>query len=145
MGFTPKLLIGVGLVWLLLAPPLFTNGACTKEFNDASAQLARDQGSIRSSVLAGAYWSGKAVPHTVLSPEACRKRKPRTLDRCGDGALVIAKVPVSNAICRIYRDDEIRVWLQYDSRDRLARMRMDMSPYKSLPLPVVGGAIHWGR
>jgi len=145
MGFTVKLLLGVAFVWLLLSPPLFTDGACTKEFDAASAQLSRDQGAIRSSVLADAYWTERAVAHSVLSPELCRKRKPRNLDRCGDGALVMAKIPVGNLVCRIYRDDEIQVWLHYDSRDRLSRMQIEMSPFKSLPIPFTDTKLHWAR
>jgi hypothetical protein len=70
------LLIGVGLVWLLLAPPLFTNGACTKEFDDASAQLARDQGSIRSSVLAGAYGAGRRFRTPSSAPRHAASASP---------------------------------------------------------------------
>jgi hypothetical protein len=57
----------------------------------------------------------------------------------------VAKVPVGNVVCRVYRDDEIRVWLHYDSRDRLSRMQVEMSPFKSLPIPFTDTRIHWAR
>jgi len=88
----------VGLVWLLLLPPLFTGGDCTREFE---AEASRD------------------------------------------GPLLVARVPVANAVCRLYRDDEIRVQLQYDDRGRLGRAQADMNPYRSLPIQ--GHTIHWGR
>jgi hypothetical protein len=81
----------------------------------------------------------------VLSVDECRHRKPRNLSRCGDGPLVIAKVPVKNLICRIYRDDEIAVMLQYNARYRLVREELEMLPYKTLPIPLTKGVIHWGR
>ena len=55
-----------------------------------------------------------------------------------------AKVPVTNAVCSIYRDDEIRVRLFYDERDRLVQTQFDMNSYKSLPL-AGGVTLHWAR
>ena len=145
MGFTPKLLIGVGVVWAALTPPLFTGGSCTAEFEAEVARLEADVASIGSSIHADAYFNDRAIPHAVMSVDQCRSRKPRQLDRCGEGPLVIAKVPVRDPICRIYRDDEIAVWLQYDGRDRLVRRQVDMSPYKSLTIPFAHVTIHWAR
>ena len=140
-----KILIPVAILWVALAPPLFTKGACTAEFEWESARLATDQKSLRSSVMADAYWRERSVPHVILGVEQCRKAKPRFLARCGDGPLLIAKVPVKDTICRIYRDDEIRVVLQYDDRDRLSRLQVDMNPFKSLPIPFTGLMLHWAR
>ena len=153
-----KILIPVAILWVALAPPLFTKGACTAEFERESARLATDQKSLRSSVMADAYWRERSVPHVILGVEQCRKAKPRFLARCGDGPLLIAKVPVKDTICRIYRDDEIRVAavvlyhehavrvvLQYDDRDRLSRLQVDMNPFKSLPIPFTGLMLHWAR
>ena len=146
MNLTVKILAGVAVAWMALAPPLFTGGACTGEFEAESAKLAHDQaGPLRTSVDASAYFTARAVPHQVITTEQCRSRKPRFLSRCEDGPLLVAKVPVSNMVCRIYRDDEIAVRLQYDKRDRLARMAMEMNPYRSLPIPGTGIAIHWAR
>lgn len=140
-----KILIVVVVAWVALAPPLFTDGACTAEFDHASTQLDRDQKSLGSSKIADDYFRERSVPHQVISADQCRKAKPRFLSRCGDGPLLVARVPVKNSICRIYRDDEISVRLQYDERDRLQRMVLDMSPYKSLPIPFTDAAIHWAR
>ncbi len=145
MGFTPKLLIGIGLAWAALTPPLFTNGSCTAEFEQESSRLEHDRASLRSPAGAAAYFARRSVPNAVLSVEQCRSRKPRHLDRCGEGPLVVAKIPVKDAICRIYRDDEITAWLQYDGRDRLVRQQLDMNPYRSLPIPFTSTAIHWAR
>lgn len=145
MSFTFKLLAAVVAVWLVLAPPFFTDGACSAEFERESARIDRDQQRLRSSVGADAYFSERSIPHAVMSPEECRRAKPRSLARCPAGALVIGKVPVQNLICRIYRDDEIAIRLQYNERDRLARLEVDMRPYKSLPIPFTGKAIHWAR
>ena len=145
MSFTAKLILAVVAVWIVLAPPLFTNGACSAEFERESARLERDQRRLRGAAAADAYFSERSVAHAVMGPDDCRRAKPRSLARCPAGALVIARVPVQNLVCRIYRDDEIAVRLQYNERDRLERLEVDMSPYKSLPIPFTGKAIHWGR
>jgi hypothetical protein len=140
-----KAFIVVAIVWIALMPPLFTAGACTAEFDRESARVATDQKSLRSPAVAREYWRTRAVPSAVLAPDQCRKAKPRYLTRCGEGALVIAKVPVKDTICRVYRDDEIRVLLQYDDRDRLSRVQVDMNPFKSLPIPFTDAMLHWAR
>jgi hypothetical protein len=94
---------------------------------------------------AGQLPLAKAWLFLVLSIDGCRDRKPRNLSRCGDCPLVIAKVPVKNLACRIYRDHEIAVMLQYDAQDRLARDEVEMQPYKTLPIPMTKVAIHWAR
>src|SRR5216117_1729692 len=86
-----------------------------------------------------------ALPISVVSAEQCRRAKPRFVAACGSGVLVHVVVPVQNRICRFYRDDEIRVQLQYDDRNRLARMVTEMNPFRSLPLPWLGFALHWAR
>jgi hypothetical protein len=144
VSFTLKLLLGVGIVWAALMPPLFTHGACTAEYEAENARLEREQQAIRTPTAADAWYSARGVPHATLSVDECRRRKPRGLSSCGDGPLVVANVPVMNLVCRIYRDDRIAVMLQYDGRDRLVRVESEMNPFKSLPLPW-GGAIHWAR
>jgi hypothetical protein len=139
-----RIVAAVAIVWLALMPPLFTGGACTAEFERETRRLESDRKSLSSPALAAAYWSARRVPFAVIPPDQCRKAKPRFLQRCGSGALVYAQVPVENGICRLYRDDEIRVQLQFDERDRLARQQLDMNLYRSLPLPF-GVTLHWGR
>ena len=67
---------------------------CTAEFDHESSKLDQDRPALKSSVLADSYWRERAVPHAVLSVDQCRQRKPRQLDRCGDGPLVVAKMSV---------------------------------------------------
>ena len=144
MSFTVKLLLGVAVAWAALMPPLFTHGACTAEYEAENKRLELERDAIKTPTGADAWYSARGVAHTTLSVDECRHRKPRNLSRCGSGPLVAANVPVSNLVCRIYRDDRVAVMLQYDERDRLARVESEMSPFKSLPLPW-GGAIDWAR
>ncbi len=140
-----RILAAIALVWLVLLPPLFTGGACTAEFDHETSRLAADQKSLATPALAQAYWSSRQVPISVVSAEQCRRGKPRFVEVCGSGVLVHAVVPVQNRICRFYRDDGIRVQLQYDDRNRLARMITEMNPFTSLPLSWLGISLHWAR
>lgn len=134
----------VAVVWLLLMPPLFTNGECSAELDGLSTMLERQPRLIATPTAARELLAARDAAITVVSADDCRRVKPRFLSSCGSGPLVHAEVPVRNRICRLYRDDAIQVQLQYDERNRLNRLVFDMAPYRSLPLPW-GGAIHWGR
>jgi len=140
-----RFLVAVALIWLILLPPFFTDGACTGEFDAESAKLHRDQRSLQTSTQAVAYWNARGVPVSVVSAEQCQQAKPRYADRCGSGPLVYSEVPVKNRICRYYRDDVIRIQLQYGKSGQLERMQTDMNPYKSLPVPFTNNMLHWGR
>lgn len=140
-----KFFVAVAAIWLALLPPFFTDGACTAELEAASAAVDANADSWTSAQLAAAYWQKQAVPVSVISVERCQKVKPRFLSACGDGPLVVASIPVSNRICRIYRDDEISVRLQFDELERLRRITTEMSPYKSLPIPFTTITLHWAR
>jgi hypothetical protein len=135
----------LAIVWIALLPPLFTHGACTHEFDAESQRVDADRASLPDPGHAMRYWQARRVEAYALSKETCRRSRPRFLADCGDGMLVYARVPVSNLICRVYRDDAILVQLQYDARNRLARTQVDMSPFKSLPLPWLGTAVDWAR
>lgn len=143
MSLLWRFLAVVAIIWAVLLPPVLTRGACTEEFDRTSAQLETDRQALGTLALAKAYLNERQVPFAVITREQCRRAKPRFLANCGDGPLVYAKFPVRSPVCRIYRDDEIRVQLQYDSRERLARTEAEMNPYKSLPLP--GVTLHWAR
>ena len=140
-----RILAVVALIWLALLPPLFTDSACTREFDAETRRVEADRASYKTLDAARAYWSGRDVPYSVLSYEQCRKSRPRWLEVCGKGPLLHAKVPVRNAICSVYRDDEIRVQLQYDDRGSLERIQTDMNPYRSLPIPFTDARLHWAR
>ena len=132
-------------MWLALMPPLFTGGACTAEFDHEASQLAANQKSLATPTLAQAYWSSRQIPISVVSAEQCHRAKPRFAAACGPGVLVRAVLPVQNRICRFYRDDGIRVQLQYDARNRLASMVTEMNPFWSLPLSWLGINLHWAK
>jgi len=140
-----RVLAVVALVWVALLPPLFTDGACTAEFDHEASQLAANRKSLASPTLAQAYWNSRQIPFSVISSEQCRRAKPRFVEVCASGVLVHAVVPVRNRICRFYRDDGIRIQLQYDDHNHLTRMIAEMNPFTSLPLSWLGVTLHWGR
>jgi hypothetical protein len=139
-----RLLALLAIAWLLVLPPLFTGGECTREFDTENARIESDRPKVGSSTKAVAYWNERGVVPRAMSLDQCRRAKPRDLPRCGSGPMIQADVPVNNLVCKVYRDDEIRVRFFYDERDRLERLSVDMKPFYSLPLPG-GVVIHWAR
>jgi hypothetical protein len=140
-----RLAILLALAWAVLIPPLFTRGACSAEFDAESRRIDADRPRLADPAAADAYWAERNVPYYTVSNESCRRSRPRFLVECGEGPLVYARVPVKNDICRVYRDDSIRVQLQYNARGRLVRTEVDMAPFKSLPIPWLHTAIDWAR
>jgi len=136
--------LAIGLVWLVLLPPVFTAGSCTREFDQANRLLDHHRRDLHDFAKAQALLADKGMNFAVVTAQRCREVKPRFLKSCGSGPLIYLEVPVSNLVCRVYRDDATRIQLQYDSVQRLIRVSSDMAPYKSLPLPW-GGFVHWGR
>lgn len=136
--------LAIGLIWLMLLPPVFTAGACTREFDQATSLLDAHRRELYDFAKAQAVLASQGMNFAVVTAQRCRKVKPRFLKSCGSGPLIYIEVPVSNLVCRIYRDNATRIQLQYDSTQRLIRVSSDMAPYKSLPLPW-GGFVHWGR
>jgi hypothetical protein len=134
----------LAVIWLLLLPPLFTQGSCTQEFDQASAIFEANRKAIRSPALTAAFLEQNAIPFTTVTADSCRRVKPRFLHQCPSGTLVLAQVPVRDRICRVYRDESTKVTLQYDERGRLVSIVSEMAPYRSLPLPW-GGHVHWAR
>jgi hypothetical protein len=140
-----KLLALLAIVWAALLPPLFTDGACTREFDAEHARVEGDRARIGSLAQARHYWNEREVSYQVMTVDQCRRARAEVITTCGPGPLVFAYVPVRNLICRAYRDDSIQVQFHYDARDRLVRIQSDMAPYKSLPLPKLGFTLHWAR
>jgi hypothetical protein len=140
-----RVIVVLALAWIALMPPFFTNGACTAEFEQESTRLEAESKSIISPQVAAAYWNARQVPYSTISAQECRRAKPSYVYECSSGPLIYVKVPVKNKICRIYRDDEIRIQLQYDAQQRLERIVTDMNPFKSLVLPGTRLAVHWAR
>ncbi len=137
-----KILVLVALVWLVLLPPLFTGGDCTREFDEEHARIERERSRFADAAKAATYWNNRGVIPRVMTVDQCRRAKPR-LQSCGSGPIVQAAVPVRNLVCKAYRDDEIRVRFFYDERDRLTQTSVEMKPFYSLP--VFGTALHWAK
>jgi|SRR6267143_3514376 len=93
--------VALALVWLGLglAPPLFTDGACTAEFESHSARIDADRAALGTPESAMHDWRSRLVPAALLTLDDCRRAKPRFLDHCGPGPLVYARVPVNNGGC----------------------------------------------
>jgi hypothetical protein len=91
-----------------------------------------------------AYWNNRGIAPRVMTVDQCRRAKPRDLASCGSGPIVQGRVPVKNVICKVYRDDEVRVRFFYDEHDRLSQVSVDMKPFYSLPIPGVA-TVHWAR
>ncbi len=134
----------LAVIWLLLMPPWFTAGECTKEFDREQERMQRDRAAIRGVKEGVAYWNARGIVPRVMTVDQCRRAKPRDLPSCGSGPMVQASIPVKNLICRVYRDDEIRVRFFHDEHDRMERMTVDMNPFYSLPIPGVT-TVHWAR
>lgn len=140
-----RLILVIGLVWLALMPPFFTDGACTAEFDHAARQIQDNKAALASSSSALAYWSSVHVPVRVISSAQCRISRPRFVDTCGPGDLLYMAIPVQNKICHFYRDSDVRVQLQYDDRGRLRQLQADMKPFKFFSFPWFGLKLYWGR
>jgi hypothetical protein len=140
-----RLFLVIALVWLVLMPPFFTDGACTAEFDKVARQIEDNKPSLASSVSARAYWDSLHVPVQVISAERCRASKPRFLDYCGPGDLLYVAVPIQNKICHFYRDSDVRVQLQYDDRGRLRQLQADMKPFKFFSFPWFGLKLYWAK
>jgi len=50
------------LAWILLVPPLFTDGACTAEFDAEAARIEADMPRIRTYDAAMKYWGERHQP-----------------------------------------------------------------------------------
>ena len=100
-------------------PPLFTNGACTAEFEAIYTSLNYDKSKIKNTKAVTDYIDSQKVDATTISAEQCREVKPRFLARCESGDLYYLRIPISNKICRIYRDDNVKVQLQYNEKGQL--------------------------
>ena len=140
-----RILAVLAIAWIVLLPPLFTAGECTREFERERARVEADRSRLGSVGQARQYWNARGVPYQVLGASQCQHARNAFITACPSGQLVLAGVPVRNVVCRLYRDDAVTVQLDYDSRDRLARIQSDMAPYKSLPLPALGFTLHWAR
>lgn len=118
------LLITCGIAALL--PPLFTHGACTAEFNAVSDLLE----AARPEML--------TLPNELpdLSAQQCDAGRPREVELCPSGELLLGAVPVTNQVCRYYRDDSVRFQLAFNLDNQLIHIQTDMHPYRMLRFPM---------
>ena len=140
-----KIYTALGILWVALMPPLFTNGACTAEFEAIYASLNDDKSKIKNTKAVTDYINSQKIDATTISAEQCREAKPRFLARCESGDLYYLRIPISNKICRIYRDDSVKVQLQYNEKGQLSRMVFDMAPFKFVEIPYFKQRIYWAK
>lgn len=140
-----KVYSALAILWAVLMPPLFTNGACTAEFDVIYAALNYDKPKIKTIKLVSDYVNLRKINATLISASRCREAKPRFLAQCESGDLYYLKIPISNEICRIYRDDNVKVQLQYNEKGQLSRMIFDMAPFKYIEIPFFRQKIYWAN
>jgi hypothetical protein len=137
------LFLALGVFWLALLPPLFTRGECTAEFALATARLHEARPALGTLQQAQAYLRSQALPIELISAAQCESW-PGIMS-CAGGPVLLVSLPVHNRICRLYRDDAIRVQLGFNALQQLVRTETDMSPYGMLRLPLIGIEIDWAR
>jgi hypothetical protein len=140
-----RLFLAIALIWLVLMPPFFTNGACSAEFDAAARRLQENKSSLATEDSAQVYWSSAQIPIHLVSAAQCRVSRPRFVDNCGPGDLMLIEIPVQNKVCHFYRDSDIRILLYYDGYKQLRQFQADMKPFKLLSLPWLGLKLYWGR
>ena len=140
-----KFYIALALMWLALMPPLFTAGACTDEYKEVTSEFTKDLSALATVDRARAYFQAHSIQITLLNHFECKKYVPRVIRSCGDGPVILVKVPVKNAVCSFYRGSNVKVVYQFDVKNRLQRVITDMDPFTSLPIPFTKIVLHWGR
>jgi len=136
-------LLVVGAIALGL-PPFFTDGACTAEFDAASAAVQRMRPEIGTVSLARPYLESHVMSYQVVPPERCESWARREEYVCPGGPVFLIAVPVKNKVCRYYRDDSIRIQFGFNGKQQLVRIQTDMKPFKFLKLPH-GVEVDWAK
>lgn len=131
------------LFWLLAAagigallPPLFTDGACTAEFNAVSDRLEAARPELVTLARAQEFLAARGMVYQIVSAKQCEAVRPREVETCPSGVLLLGAVPVSDRVCRYYRDDSVRFQLAYNVRNQLIHIQTDMNPYRMLRFPL---------
>jgi hypothetical protein len=138
-------MIFVLLVLLAPLPPLFTNGACTAEFERASGDLERLRSELLTLSAATSYLSAHHLAYATVSSERCERSPPRDVQVCPGGPILIVAVPVENRICRYYRDTTIRQQLGFNHAEQLVRLQTDMNPFHYLKVPLLNTEVNWAK
>jgi len=142
-GAVITLLIVAGALALL--PPLFTHGTCTAEFDSASDAMEAARARMVTLADAQQYLASRALPYTVVRPERCESFRPRFVDACPGGPVLLVEIPVKSMVCRYYRAGSTHVQLGFNARLQLTRLQTDMSPYHMLKLPMFDFEIDWAK
>ncbi|HYM42253.1 MAG TPA: hypothetical protein VET46_05740 [Steroidobacteraceae bacterium] len=126
------LLAGIGAAVL----PFLTGGACTAEFDAISDRLERARPQLLTLAQAQAFLTTQGMSYEALTPERCSTWHPRDLAvECPTGMLLVGLVPVTNRVCRYYRDPNVLFRLAYNGRQQLIRIQTDMKPYTMVRTP----------
>jgi len=128
------LLIASGIAALL--PPLFTHGACTTEFNAVSDRLEAARPALLTLSRAREFLAAHGMGYQTLSAQQCEAVHPREVEMCPSGELLLGAVPVTNRVCRYYRDDSVRFQLAFNQNNQLIHIQTDMHPYRMLRFPL---------
>jgi hypothetical protein len=140
-----RVFAAIAVVWLVLMPPFFTDGACSAEFDAVARQIQENKPSFASLASAREYWNSVQVPVQAISAAQCRIAKPRFVDSCGPGDLLYIAFPIQNKVCRFYRDSAVRIQLHYDDRGRLRQLQADMKPFSYFAIPWLGVTLYWAK
>jgi hypothetical protein len=128
------LLVAAGIAAFL--PPFFTHGACTAEFDAVSDRLEAARPALLTLARAQEYLAVQRMAYQTISAQQCEAVRPREVETCPSGVLLLGAVPVNDRVCRYYRDDSVRFQLSYNIRNQLIHMQTDMHPYRILRFPL---------
>jgi len=137
------LLVACGIAALL--PPLFTHGACTAEFNAVSDLLESARPEILTLSRARQFLATHGMAYQTLSAQQCQAVRPREVELCPSGELLLGAVPVTNQVCRYYRDDSVRFQLAFNLNRQLIHIQTDMHPYRMLKFPMIDFEIDFAK
>src|SRR5258706_12239531 len=96
-----RILALVALIWLALLPPLFTAGACTREFDAEAQRLEAERANYTTLDAARGHWPGRNVSYSGLSYDQCRKPRPRGPGVGGKGPLLHPRGPATSAVATL--------------------------------------------
>jgi hypothetical protein len=126
----------VAAVIALLLPPLFTHGACTAEFDAVADLLEGARPQLLTLPGAREFLEAHRMSYQTLTAQQCEAARPREVDVCPSGELLLGAVPVTNQVCRYYRDDSVRFQLAFNVHAQLIHIQTDMHPYRMLKFPM---------
>lgn len=120
----------------VVVAPFLTGGECTAEFDAVADRLEHARPKLLTLPQAKAFLKDAGMAYEALTPERCSSWHPRDFDvECPGGMLLVGQVPISNRVCRYYRDQNVLFRLSYNGRQQLVRIQTDMKPYLILHLP----------